>query len=263
MKSGLIFALVLSFVALYGRAEEPVPILASGSTLTLSDGRTFNNWKIKRQTAANVFILSPTGIATIDKRALPADLRAQFPYDSAAVAREAADLAASDAAGKARVAELETKRKAAYDKRVARAARDVKEEKLQAAHAKERQRTRELTDARQDSRDGFFLGWKAVSIQGNAVTVEIWNTTEETKTFDWRGITARFRDLKTAAPKSASDSKSGGNFVMGPLETRAFRLEFDRSDAPDVIAWKSGDWRQDASLVHEWVQGEINPAFQR
>ncbi len=91
MRKALFALLLLVAAAAYGEQVAPAQeILAQGDSLTLSDGRVFSGWKIKRQTADSVFIQSAGGVGKIDKRLLPESLAAQFPYDQAAIAAEAA-----------------------------------------------------------------------------------------------------------------------------------------------------------------------------
>ncbi len=91
MRKALFALLFLVGMALHAEQVAPAQaILAQGDSLTLSDGRVFSAWKIKRQTADSVFIQSSGGVGKVDKRLLPQSLASQFPYDEAAIAAEAA-----------------------------------------------------------------------------------------------------------------------------------------------------------------------------
>lgn len=117
----LLIALAIFALGFSGRAENEAPaaaILAQGDSLTLTDGRVFTAWKIKRQTADSVFIISTGGVGKIDKRLLPAPLSSQFPYSAAAVAAEKWVLTRAEQAAAIEAARIAGTKKSEHDRAV-------------------------------------------------------------------------------------------------------------------------------------------------
>jgi hypothetical protein len=77
MKRCVIVALFLGLAA---------ALQAVDQTWALTDGRTVTVIKVLSQNATHVTVRSADGILQIDKRQLPEELKAQYPYDEAAAA---------------------------------------------------------------------------------------------------------------------------------------------------------------------------------
>lgn len=93
MRRLVIGAFFLAF-AVFAQAED--------QKWTLTDGRTVTVIKVLSQNATHVTVRCPDGIQQVDKRQLPEELKAQFPYDEEAVeAQRAAEEAAKAQAAKA------------------------------------------------------------------------------------------------------------------------------------------------------------------
>lgn len=76
----------LAFMVLLAFA---VPVRAEDQQWTLADGTTVTVVKVLSQNATHVTIRSAEGIQQIDKRRLPEELQAKYPYDEAAAAAQA------------------------------------------------------------------------------------------------------------------------------------------------------------------------------
>ena len=94
MKRPLLVALFLGLAAALQAADQ---------SWKLTDGRTVTVIKVLSQNATHVTVRCADGILQIDKRQLPEELRAQYPYDEAAAAAKAAaeETAKAQAAAKA------------------------------------------------------------------------------------------------------------------------------------------------------------------
>jgi hypothetical protein len=76
----------IAFIALCALA---LLVRAEDQKWSLSDGTTVTVVKVLSQNATHVTIRSPEGIQQIDKRRLPDELKAQYPYDEAAANAQA------------------------------------------------------------------------------------------------------------------------------------------------------------------------------
>jgi hypothetical protein len=81
MKRRLLVALLLGIAA---------TLRADDQSWKLTDGRTVMVIKVLSQNATHVTVRCADGILQIDKRQLPEELRAQYPYDEAAAAAKQA-----------------------------------------------------------------------------------------------------------------------------------------------------------------------------
>lgn len=88
MKRPLLVALFLGLAAALQAADQ---------SWKLTDGRTVTVIKVLSQNATHVTVRCADGILQIDKRQLPEELRAQYPYDEAAAAAKTAAEEASKA----------------------------------------------------------------------------------------------------------------------------------------------------------------------
>ena len=102
MKRRLIVALFLGLAA---------ALQAADLTWALTDGRTVTVIKVLSQNATHVTVRCADGILQIDKRQLPEELKAQYPYDEAAAAAKRG----AEESEKARLAAAE--KQPALDKR--------------------------------------------------------------------------------------------------------------------------------------------------
>lgn len=66
-------------------------VRAEDQLWTLSDGSKVTVMKVLSQNATHVTVRCPDGILQIDKRRLPDELKAQYPYDDAAAQAKAVD----------------------------------------------------------------------------------------------------------------------------------------------------------------------------
>lgn len=79
------------------------------SSLQLTDGRVFADWKILSETPSSLVLKHKNGIAKVGKNLLPPDVLAAHPIDPEGAKREAENLAAAARAGEERQAALEAK----------------------------------------------------------------------------------------------------------------------------------------------------------
>lgn len=100
MKTPLI--LLLIGLASAQAAEAP-------TTLQLTDGRVFAEWKILNETPSSLVLKHKSGIAKVGKHLLPPDVLAAHPIDAEGAKQEAANLAAAARAGEERQAAVEAK----------------------------------------------------------------------------------------------------------------------------------------------------------
>lgn len=92
----LLAALVLSLSV--QAAQDP-------AQLKLEDGRAFDAWIIAAETAATVTVRHKGGMAKVDKKLLPPELRAKYPHDAARLKKEE-EAAADEREKKARAGKL-------------------------------------------------------------------------------------------------------------------------------------------------------------
>lgn len=90
--------------------EAPTPKILPRTVfprIELADGRVLENARANAEDASTVTFLHRSGISKIDKRLLPEDIAAVFPFDSAAAAEQAEAAAAQRDQSRARQAERE------------------------------------------------------------------------------------------------------------------------------------------------------------
>lgn len=230
----LVFFLAASSAAADSAKPEPAAaIIAKGATLILSDGRTFTNWSIKRQTAALVFIISPIGITGVEKKFLPDEMRAQFPIDPAAIAAEKSELAREDAAAKTLVAADQAKAKTLRDRQIAVAIEDAKTKSRDEFNALEKLR-------RERCVDGLYLIPGSAELTIVSAKITMCNPTGSARPFDWHGIKIETKKGGVTPTQIVPMRGEKLDLLIPAHSERTFVLCLENlTDVPWLIAWKT------------------------